>query len=92
MRGLGVALGAVVEQGPGGRGGRRGVGEVVGEHLVGVGTAGVVEVADGGGDDLVGEAHGVGSGGQVSARGHTTRRYRPVRPPPESPSPPTLVG
>ena len=47
MRGLGVALGAVVEQGAGRRGGRRGVGEVVGQHLVGVGAAGLVEVADG---------------------------------------------
>ena len=40
MRGLDVALGAVVEQRPGRRRGRRGVGEVVGEHLVGVGPAG----------------------------------------------------
>ena len=64
---LGVALGAVVEQGAGGGGSRRGVGEVVREHLVGVGTTGVVEVADGGGDDLVGEAHSVSSGGQVSS-------------------------
>ncbi len=91
-RRLGVALGAVVEQGAGGGGRRSSVGEVVGEHLAGVGTAGVVEVADGGGDDLVSQTHGVGGSGQIRGRGHALRRYRPVRPPPESPSAPTLAG
>ena len=67
--GLGVALGAVVEQRPRrGRGGR-GVGEVVGEDLLGVGAAGVVEVAHGGGDHVVGEVDDLGGGRQVGGGG-----------------------
>ena len=34
----------------------------------------------------------VGGGGQIGAGAHAPRGYRPVPPPPESPSPPTLVG
>ena len=66
---LGVALGAVVEQRPGRRRARRGVGEVVRQHLVGVGTAGLVEVADRRADHAVGEGDGLGRGRQVRGGG-----------------------
>ena len=51
---LGVALRAVVEQRPGGRRCRGGVGEVVGEHLVDVGTAGAAQRIGAGRDRRVG--------------------------------------
>ena len=63
--GLDVALGAVVEQRLGGGDGRRRVGQVVGEHLVHVGTAGGRQLADRGADRLVGELDDVRGGGEV---------------------------
>ena len=54
MRGLDVALGAVVEQRPGRLDRGRGVGEVVGEDLVGVDVAGGGEVLEGMLDDRAG--------------------------------------
>ena len=67
--GLDVALGAVVEQGLGGGDGRRRVGQVVGEHLMHVGTAGRRQLADRGADRLVGELDDVRGGGEVGRGG-----------------------
>ena len=80
MRRLDVALGAVVEQRPRRRRSRCGVGEVVGEDLVGIGPAALVEAAHGGADDAVGERDDVGRGRQVGQwwRASRRRRYRAV--------------
>ena len=68
MRGLDVALAAVVEQ----RSSRldlgRCVGEVVGQHLVHVGPAVGGEVADALADDAAGELDDIGGGGQIGGR------------------------
>ena len=67
--GLGVALAAVVEQRPRRRRRRAGVGEVVGEHLLGVGSTELGEAPNGSGDDAVGQGDDVGRGGQVRSGG-----------------------
>jgi hypothetical protein len=69
--GLGVALGAVVEEGAGCLDRRRGVGDVVGEDLGDVRPAGGSEGTDAGGDDLTGGVDG-GRGGREVRSGHGT--------------------
>ena len=57
---LDVTLGAIVEQRPRRRRCRRGVGEVVGDDLLGVGTTRLRNVAGSGGDHAVDEGEGFG--------------------------------
>ena len=64
---LDLALRAVVEQRPRRGDAGRGVGDVVGQHLVHVGSAGRGELADGLADDAVGEVDGVGGSRQVGS-------------------------
>jgi hypothetical protein len=70
--GLELAVGAVVEHRASGLHRRRGVGEVVAEHLVLVGAATRLERAGAGIDDPTGEIHGLRRGGEVRG-GHGGR-------------------
>ena len=72
-RGLDVALGAVVEHRAAGLDRRRGVGQVVGQHLLGVDRRSA-EAADGTGDDLAGHIDDGLGGGQVGGR-HVRRLF-----------------
>ena len=65
---LDIALRAVVEHRPRRGDLRRGVGEVVRQHLVHVGAATGGEMADGLADHAVGEVDGVGGGDEVGGR------------------------
>ena len=73
--GLLVTLGAVVEQHPGGRRRSCGMGDVVGEHLVDVRTAGVAQRVDASGDHLVGGGDQLGRGSEVGTGAHERRIY-----------------
>ncbi len=77
-RRLDVTLGAVVEQHPRRRRAGRGVGEVVGEHLVDVRSAGVAQGGDAAGDHTVGGGDELRRGSKIGARGHGRRIYRRV--------------
>ena len=89
MRASVSPLAAVVEQGPRRRRGRCGVGDVVGQHLLGVGPTGLVQAAHGGGDDVVGQGDDLGGSCQVRRGGgahETTLPTGTSAPPVRSPS------
>ena len=69
MRGLDVALAAVVEHRPSGLHLGRRVGEVVGEHLVHIGSAVGGEVPHGLADHAAGELDDIGRSGQIGVPG-----------------------
>ena len=74
-RGLDGALGAVVEHGTGGGHGRRRMGDVVGQHLIHIGPAGLGKATYGLAHDTLGEFDH-GHGGLQVGGGHGAKRYR----------------
>ena len=88
--GLGVAVGAVAEEGLSGANPGGGVGDVVGQDLRDVGTAGVDQGGDAGVDDRLGQGQRAGGGLQVrggdGVGGHPPRLPARVRAAPTGPT------
>ena len=90
--GLGVAVGPVGQDGLGRSDGGGGVGDVVGQHLGRVGTAGSDQGGDAGIDDRLGQTQCVGGGRRSGAGRGSVVTFQAYRPGPARPNRPACSG